>query len=113
MSFEKKDKRIKDHSRYVDSSYESKAKEYVKQEGVWQPDAERKQNKLELAEVLSTLIGKAYPMAEPPKKNDKLPLYMPLKLGLVGDSLSGKTTIAQKLNTKYGVILINPHAIIN
>ena len=37
---------------------------------------------------------------------------MPLKLSFVGDSLSGKTTLAQKLITKYGIVLINPVQII-
>lgn len=37
---------------------------------------------------------------------------MPLKIGLLGDRLSGKTTISQKLAGKYGVIIINPQAII-
>jgi adenylate kinase family enzyme len=38
---------------------------------------------------------------------------MPLKISFIGDSLSGKTTIGQKLITKYGIILINPIQIIN
>lgn len=33
---------------------------------------------------------------------------MPLKIGFVGNSLSGKTTISQKLAQKYSVVLINP-----
>lgn len=37
---------------------------------------------------------------------------MPLKMGLLGDHLAGKTTIAQKLSSKYGVVIINPQAII-
>jgi adenylate kinase family enzyme len=38
---------------------------------------------------------------------------MPLKMSFVGDSLSGKTALAQKLIAKYGITLINPVQIIN
>jgi len=38
---------------------------------------------------------------------------MPVKIGFVGDSLSGKSTISQKLSAKYGVIVINPHTVIH
>lgn len=38
---------------------------------------------------------------------------MPLKISFIGDSLSGKTTLAQKLVAKYGIVLINPVQIIN
>jgi adenylate kinase family enzyme len=45
--------------------------------------------------------------------NKKIPLYMPLKIGLLGDQLSGKTTLSQKISQKYGVIFINPASIIS
>lgn len=38
---------------------------------------------------------------------------MPLKISFIGDSLSGKTTLTQKLVAKYGIVLINPVQIIN
>jgi len=37
---------------------------------------------------------------------------MPLKMSLLGDHLSGKTTISHKLSAKYGVVIINPQAVI-
>jgi adenylate kinase family enzyme len=40
-------------------------------------------------------------------------LHVPIKIGFLGDSLSGKTTIAQKICHKYGLILINPVQLIN
>jgi adenylate kinase family enzyme len=37
---------------------------------------------------------------------------MPLKIGFIGNSLSGKTALSQRLAQKYGIIYINPVAII-
>lgn len=37
---------------------------------------------------------------------------MPLKISFVGDSLSGKTTLSQKIAQKYGIIFINPVSVI-
>ena len=37
---------------------------------------------------------------------------MPLKMAFVGDKFSGKTTISQKISSKYGVLIINPVNII-
>lgn len=37
---------------------------------------------------------------------------MPLKIGFVGNSLSGKTTFSQKIAQKYGAVLINPVQVI-
>jgi adenylate kinase family enzyme len=33
---------------------------------------------------------------------------MPLKLGLIGNTLSGRKTQAQKLCAKYGLVYIDP-----
>lgn len=52
-----------------------------------------------------------YPANQPPEKPN-LPLHMPLKLAFLGDSLSGKTTLSQKLSQKYGIVLINPVVVI-
>lgn len=38
---------------------------------------------------------------------------MPLKVAFVGNSLSGKTTISQKLSQKYGLVFINPVSILS
>jgi dephospho-CoA kinase len=38
---------------------------------------------------------------------------MPLKIGFIGDHLTGKTTISQKIANKYGVMIINPASIIS
>ncbi len=37
---------------------------------------------------------------------------MPLKIGFVGHNLSGKTILSQKIAQKYGIVFINPVAII-
>ncbi len=58
------------------------------------------------------MIEKAHPPLELPPKKD-IPLYMPLKIGLVGNHLSGKTTLAQQISNKYGVMIINPQQVIN
>jgi hypothetical protein len=65
-----------------------------------------------MSNVLENLINVAYPMNQPAAKSN-VPLYMPLKLGFVGNTLSGKTTLSQKLAQKYNLILINPQQIIN
>lgn len=38
---------------------------------------------------------------------------MPLKMSFLGDTLSGKSTIANKISSKYGLVLINPQQLIN
>jgi adenylate kinase family enzyme len=38
----------------------------------------------------------------------KLPLYMPLKVIVVGSTMSGRKTQAQKMSAKYGLIYIDP-----
>lgn len=37
---------------------------------------------------------------------------MPLKVAFIGDRLSGKSTIAERIANKYGIICINPRNII-
>jgi hypothetical protein len=53
------------------------------------------------------LIDTAFPPKEAPEKSD-VPLYMPLKICFLGNKLSGKTTLSQKISSKYGVLIINP-----
>jgi adenylate kinase family enzyme len=38
---------------------------------------------------------------------------MPLKIGFIGNSLSGKTALSQRLAQKYGLVYINPVSIIS
>ncbi len=38
---------------------------------------------------------------------------MPLKISFVGNTLSGKTTLSQKLAQKYGLVVINPVSILS
>jgi dephospho-CoA kinase len=42
-----------------------------------------------------------------------IPLYLPLKIAFVGDRLSGKSSVAQKIGSKYGIMVINPQNVIN
>ena len=65
-----------------------------------------------MAQVLTNIIEKAYPPKEAPSKSD-VPLYMPLKIGFIGNRLSGKSSIANKIASKYGVTIIDPKAILN
>jgi dephospho-CoA kinase len=37
---------------------------------------------------------------------------MPLKIGFVGDRLSGKSSIANKIAAKYGIMIIDPKTIL-
>lgn len=60
---------------------------------------------------MGNLTSKAYPSNDTPPKTD-IPLYMPLKVAFIGDRLSGKSTIAEKIANKYGIICINPRNII-
>jgi pantothenate kinase-related protein Tda10 len=48
-------------------------------------------------EAISATIDKAYP-DKVSAKVDKIPLHMPLKIGLYGPKLSGKSTYAAKLS---------------
>ena len=57
------------------------------------------------------MIEKAYPQKETPAKGD-VPLYMPLKIGFVGNRLSGKSSIASKIASKYGVSIIDPKVLL-
>jgi predicted NACHT family NTPase len=67
---------------------------------------------LQLSEAISSVISIGFPERAAPEKNN-IPLYMPLKISLVGDSLVGKTTLSQKIAQKYGIVFINPVSIIS
>lgn len=66
----------------------------------------------ELAQLVDGLIEQAYPKkAEPQSSN--VPLYMPLRIGLSGNKLSGKSTQVKKLMQKYpNLVLIDPKKIL-
>ena len=38
---------------------------------------------------------------------------MPLKIGFIGNRLSGKSSIANKIANKYGVTIVDPKSILN
>lgn len=64
-----------------------------------------------LSQIIISLIDTAEPQADLPPKSD-IPLYMPMKVCLTGNTLSGKTTLAHKLSSKYGTMIINPQSVI-
>lgn len=64
-----------------------------------------------IGEPLKMLIDKIYPSLKGPEKST-IPLYMPVKLGVTGSSLSGRRTQAAKLANRYGLVVIDPNDII-
>lgn len=86
---------------------------YLNQKAYWAPisvaPVDLRRNAL--AEPLQQLISIVHPPGERPVKPD-LPLYMPLKLSVIGSTLSGRKTQAQKLAARYGLVYIDPYEVV-
>lgn len=57
------------------------------------------------------LIDIIYPPI-PEKTRPPFPNYLPFKIGIIGRPFSGKKTIANLLNKKYGVEVVAPEEVI-
>ena len=81
------------------SAFDNYLKEYIKNTGTWRNfhvrQAEGEENEL-LTTTVDNLISLTYPDKSAPV-NQKIPLYMPLKITLNGAKLAGKSTHSAKL----------------
>ena len=113
LSYQKKERKAKGGTlRYIDHSYEGTATQYVNQVGEWSLKESKGNIDFKLSNLFSNIIEKAYPSREAPGKSS-IPLYMPLKIGFIGNRLSGKTIIASKIAAKYGIMIIDPKTMLS
>ena len=108
----------KNEDYYVDLSAEEQTfKDYIKREGDWsiynnKEEVEKQFQNHEMANIVNKLIDHAYPPKPIPQNNDIHISNLPLKMTFVGNKLSGKSTMSQKLSEKYGLALIDPTKIV-
>ena len=69
------------------------------------------QNNDYLGHFLYGLIDLLFP-PKPVKSPPEFPNYLPLKISIIGKTMSGKKTMADLLKQKYGIELISPEDVI-